>query len=78
MFITNPARFIQHSNLPKPQELPIRMMPHKAAEVVLNEKALNAHCSVTLMDEERVTKGDSILLISYKDSKYTFASEFKL
>jgi hypothetical protein len=53
-------------------------MPHKAAEVVNMEKLLNSHCAVTLMDEDRVTKGDPILVIVYKENKYAFASEFKL
>ena len=30
------------------------------------------------MDEDRVVKGDPILLINYKDTKYTFESEYKL
>jgi hypothetical protein len=59
-------------------DLPLRLLPHKAAEIMLHEKSLNSHCSVTLMDEERVLKGDPILVISYKDNKYAFASEFKL
>jgi hypothetical protein len=58
--------------------MPIRIAPHKAAEIVLNEKTLNAHCPVTLMDEERVTKGDLILVIAYKEYKYAFHTEFKL
>jgi hypothetical protein len=65
-------------SLPKPTDLPIRFFPHKAAEVVINEKTLNGHCSITLMDEERVNKGDPILLIIYKENKYIFENEFKL
>lgn len=30
------------------------------------------------MDEERVVKGDSILLVNYRDGKYSFESEYKL
>jgi hypothetical protein len=53
-------------------------MHHKAAEAILHEKVLNAHCSVTLMDEERVKKGDPILLILFRDGKYVFDTEHKL
>ena len=53
-------------------------MPHKAAEIIAYEKALDGYCSVTLNDEERVTLGDPILLISYKDFKYSFHTEYKL
>jgi YHS domain-containing protein len=77
-FIKNPSRFIVNVELPKPSDLPLRVMHHKAAEAILHEKALNAHCSVTLMDEERVKKGDPILLILFKDGKYVFDTENKL
>lgn len=53
-------------------------MPHKAAEIIMHEKALNAHCSVTLMDEERVKKGDVTLVIRFRDHKYVFENEYKL
>lgn len=69
---------MHNSSLPKSIDLPLRIMPHKAAEIVLHEKSLNAHCSVTLMDEERVNKGDPLLVIAYRENKYAFASEFKL
>ena len=78
MFISNPDRFITHPSLPKKDDLPLRMFPHKAAEAILHEKALNGHCPVTLMDEGRVAKGDQILMVIYKDNKYVFESEFKL
>lgn len=78
LFITNPSRFLINVMLPKPSDLPQRVLPHKAAEVILHEKALNAHCAVTLMDEERVKKGDTLLLIVFKDAKYVFESEIKL
>ena len=78
LFISNPARFIVNVTLPKPTELPLRVFPHKAAEVILHEKALNGHCAVTLMDEDRVKKGDTILLIVFRDGKYVFDTEFKL
>jgi hypothetical protein len=30
------------------------------------------------MDEERVTKGDVVLLVEYKGGKYIFDNEYKL
>ena len=78
MFVQNPSRFILNVALPRMTDLPLRLLPHKAAEVVLLEKALNGHCAVTLMDEERVKKGDVLLLIVYRDHKFIFDSEFKL
>ena len=44
----------------------------------MHEKALNGHCSVSLMDEERVRKGDAALLVIFREDKYVFDSEFKL
>lgn len=58
--------------------MPLRLQPHKAAEILNNDKHLSGHCSVTLMDEERVIKGDQILLINYKEHKYAFETEYKL
>jgi hypothetical protein len=53
-------------------------MPHKACEVVVHEKAIGGHCTVSVMDEERVSKGDPALLVIYRDDKFIFDSEFKL
>jgi hypothetical protein len=78
MFVQNPSRFIMNVALPRLTDLPLRFLPHKAAEVMLLEKALNGHCAVTLMDEERVKRGDALLLIVYREHKFIFDSEFKL
>lgn len=78
MFLTNPTRFLTNSNFPKPEDLSRRLLPHKAAEIIGYEKALGGYCSVTLNDEERVIMGDPILLISYKNFKYAFHTEYKL
>lgn len=51
---------------------------HKAAEISESEKQLDGYCPVTLMDEEKLAAGHSLLLISYKDDKYCFANEEKL
>lgn len=54
MFFSNPTRFLTNSNFPRLSDVPIRAMPHKAAEIVLHEKAIMGHCPSTLIDEERV------------------------
>ncbi len=38
MFISNPERFIINSNMPKLQDLPVRLLPHKAGEIITFEK----------------------------------------
>lgn len=63
MFLAHPQRFIVNVTLPKEKDMPLRVPHHKAAEVLLGEKHLNGHCAVTLIDEERVRKGDPLLLI---------------
>lgn len=78
LFLANPSRFIVNVTLPKDKDMPLRAPHHKAAEILLNEKHLNAHCAVTLIDEERVKKGDPLLLILFKEGKYVFDNEFKL
>ena len=78
LFISNPERFLINNNFPKLVDLPLRLLPHKAAEIIPYEKALNGHCPSTLIDEERVSKGDPVLAIHYKDNKYNFESEYKL
>jgi hypothetical protein len=44
----------------------------------VHEKALTGHCSVSLLDEDRVKKGDPALLVTFRDEKFIFDSEFKL
>ena len=51
-------RFLASTSFPRQDDLPLRLLPHKAAEIVSFEKALDGYCSVTLNDEERVTLGD--------------------
>jgi len=78
MFISNPSRFILNVTLPRNGDLPLRVYHHKAAEILVHEKTLSGHCPITLMDEERVKKGDPLLLILFRDNKYVFDSEYKL
>jgi hypothetical protein len=58
--------------------IPLRLKPHKAAEIIAQEKALLGHCPVTLVDADRVVKGDPLLVVQYKDQKFSFESEAKL
>lgn len=78
VFVQNPARFVDASSFPRSQDLPMRVMPHKASEVIVHEKTLSGHCSVSLMDEDRVRKGDQTLVVIFKEDKYVFDTEFKL
>ena len=78
LFLANPSRFTQNMALPKDRDLPLRVSHHKAAEGLLNEKQLNSHCPVTLLDEDRVKKGDSLLIILFKEAKFSFDNEHKL
>lgn len=78
MFLNNPTRFLASTGFPKTEDLPRRLLPHKSAEILSYEKALGGYCPVTLNDEERVVLGDPLLLISFKEYKYAFESEYKL
>lgn len=35
------------------------------------------HCSVTLKDEERVLKGENLILVNFKDQRYVFETQEK-
>lgn len=50
------------------------MRQHKAAEIVAQEKAINGHCSVTLKDGDCIARGNQLILVSFKDARYVFAS----
>lgn len=78
MFASNPARFVDTSSFPRYSELPMRFMPHKACEVVVHEKAIGGHCSVSLIDDEKVCKGDQALMIMYREDKFIFENEHRL
>lgn len=77
-FLANPGRFVDISSFPRHVDIPMRFPPHKACEVSVHEKAFGGHCPVSLMDEDRVRKGDPALLIIYREDKYIFETEFKL
>jgi len=78
MFMLNPLRFTNNVIFSSEKGIPLRLKPHKAAEVVLHQKGILGYCPVTLVDEGRVCKGDQILVVQYKDKKFAFASEEKL
>jgi hypothetical protein len=44
----------------------------------VHEKAFGGHCAVSLLDEDRVRKGDPSLLVIFREDKYIFDNEFKL
>jgi YHS domain-containing protein len=78
MFMLNPLRFTNNIIFSSEKGIPLRLKPHKAAEVVLHQKGILGYCPVTLVDEERVAKGDPILVVQYKDKKFSFMNEEKL
>ena len=78
MFIANPRRFINNVIFSSAKGIPMRFKQHKAAEIIAQEKAILGYCPVTLVDEGRVVKGDPLLCVHYKDTKFSFESEFKL
>lgn len=78
MFLTSPKRFTNNIIFSSAKGIPIRLYTHKAAEIVNSEKAILGHCPVTLMDEKKVVKGDQLLVVQYKDKKFTFQDELKL
>lgn len=78
MFLDNKRRFINNVIFSSAKGIPIRFKQHKASEIMSQEKALMGHCPVTLVDEGRVIKGDQLLIVHYKDNKYSFESESKL
>ncbi len=60
------------------RNIPRRMAGHKASEIADTEKVLLNYCPVTLADEEKLVKGNPLLVISFKGDKFTFCSEEKL
>jgi len=54
------------------------MAGHKASEIAETEKNLLNYCPVTLADEEKLVKGNPLLVVSFKGEKFTFCSEEKL
>jgi len=62
MFISNPDRFLNNVIFSKPKSIPIRFKLHKAAEICSDassgDKYILSHCPVTLVDENRVARGD--------------------
>ena len=78
MFIAAPSRFTNNVIFSSEKGIPLRLKPHKSAEIFTQEKALLGHCPVSLVDEQKVVKADLLLTVQYKDNKYAFADEVKL
>lgn len=77
VFVSDPQKFVK-TNFSHERNIPKRYRFHKAAEIISQEKALMGHCPVTLKDEnERVEKGIQLIVISFKDNRFVFASEEK-
>lgn len=78
LFVQNPKKFTENVIFSAERNIPRRMMVHKASEIAETEKALLNYCPVTLADEEKLEKGNPILVINFKGEKYCFTSEEKL
>lgn len=78
MFISAPYRFTNNVIFSSEKGIPLRLKPHKAAEIVAQEKGILGHCPVSLVEEQRVVKGDLLLCVQYKDVKFAFENEVKL
>ena len=78
VFIKNPKRFTENILFADEGLLPSRFKHHKAAEIAETPKSLSDYCPVTLKDEEKLVKGDSLLMVSFEEEKYIMASEEKL
>jgi len=78
LFVQNPKKFTENVIFAAERNIPRRMMAHKASEIAETEKALLNYCPVTLADEEKLEKGNPILVINFKGEKYAFTSEEKL
>lgn len=81
MFLDNPQRFVNNIIFSSEKGIPLRLKPHKAAEIVAQEKGILGYCPVTLQESggaNTVVKGDPLLLVQYKINKYCFADEHKL
>ena len=59
------------------RNVPTRIRTHKASEIIAQEKALNGHCPVTLKDEERIEKGQNLIVVSFKDTRFIFETQEK-
>lgn len=77
IFCADPIKFTNKLHFSHERNIPKRYRYHKAAEIISQEKALMGHCPVTLKDEDKVEKGYQLSVISFKDSRFVFASEEK-
>merc|ERR1712060_648720 len=78
LFVNNPKKFTENVIFSTDRNVPRRMCQAKAAEVAETEKVLMNYCPVTLADQEKLEKGNPILVIAYKGEKWSFLTEEKL
>lgn len=63
IFLRNPERFTTKVIFSQDRNRPFRLRPHKASELVAQEKHLLGFCPVTLKDEDRIEKGSQLLVV---------------
>jgi len=77
IFVANPRTFTEKIVFSTARNIPSLLRQHKASEIIAQEKALMGHCSVTLKDEEKVLKGENLILVNFKDQRYVFETQEK-
>jgi adenylate/nucleoside-diphosphate kinase len=77
-FLRNPRNFTEKVIFSSDRNTPKRIRCYKAAELVAQEKAIMSHCPVTLKDEGKVEKGQSLLVVQFKDNRFVFGNEEKM
>ena len=73
----NPHIFTEKVIFSQERNVPSRLRQHKASEIIAQEKALSGHCPVTLKDEDRIEKGQQLIVVNFKDTRFIFASQEK-
>lgn len=63
IFVDNPRKFTEKVLFSGDRNIPIRLRAHKSAELVAQEKALLGFCPVTLKDQDKVEKGNPLLIV---------------
>lgn len=66
IFLENPDKFTDELIFPSHAEIPTRIEPHNAAQVVTKEKNLANYCPVSLYEDEKIVKGYQLFLVHYK------------
>ena len=66
IFLENPEQFTDELVFPTPNEIPIHIEMHNAAQVATKENNLANYCPVSLYEEEKIVKGYQLFLVHYK------------